>query len=299
MHKFKNEGGLDRLIRINLSLILFILGFFWVGGIIQIILLILSAILFITGIVGFCGLYKLIGITTLKKDEKISKLYWIIFTALFIIISIAGSYYSIFFTKKFFIEDYNKMNKYYKQTLFDTGKEKRAESISNYNSLIKEYKIFLDKYTTYHPYSLSTDKNLNSDLENQFIVINSLKEKVNTGNLKEAHLSFEKIRPIFQDILKRNGFSMLAVSLVDFHDVMENVIEAADSKDSKGVINSYTEADIKLKAVEEVANDLEIQTIRKNLDEVKNLAEQNKIDTISAKAAELKSSFVKVYLKRG
>lgn len=191
------------------------------------------------------------------------------------------------------------MNKYYKQTLFDTGKEKRAESISNYNSLIKEYKIFLDKYTTYHPYSLSTDKNLNSDLENQFIVINSLKEKVNTGNLKEAHLSFEKIRPIFQDILKRNWFSMLAVSLVDFHDVMENVIEAADSKDSKWVINSYTEADIKLKAVEEVANDLEIQTIRKNLDEVKNLAEQNKIDTISAKAAELKSSFVKVYLKRG
>ena len=39
------------------------------------------------------------------------------------------------------------------------------------------------------------------------------------------------LEPIFQDILKRNNFSLLAISLVDFHDVMETVIEAADTKD--------------------------------------------------------------------
>jgi hypothetical protein len=97
---------------------------------------------------------------------------------------------------------------------------------------------------------------------------------VYTGNLKESHLDFEKVRPIFQDILKRNNFSMLAVSLVDFHDVMGKVIGAADVKKPADVLMAYKEADEKLKAVEEVANDSEIIAIRQKLDEVKNLAEQ-------------------------
>jgi hypothetical protein len=43
---------------------------------------------------------------------------------------------------------------------------------------------------------------------------------------------------------------------------------------------------------------LEIQTIRKNLEDIKSLAEENKMGNISAKASELKSSFITVYLKR-
>jgi hypothetical protein len=164
---------------------------------------------------------------------------------------------------------------------------------------VAEYDVFLNKYTQYHPYVLRGDKNFNSDLEKISDLIISLKEKVNTGDLPEAHLDFEKIRPILQDILKRNNFSMLAVSLVDFHDSMETVIAAADKKDAKGVLSAYIDADSKLQAVEEVANDSEIQDIRKNIDAVKTLAEENTMETISDKAAELKSSFVKVYLKRG
>ena len=191
------------------------------------------------------------------------------------------------------------MNNYYKQTLFNTGKEKRPESISNYNSLVSEYSLFLEKYTKYHPYSFRLDSNLNNDFEKVGFIINSLKEKVYTWDLKTAHLDFEKVRPIFQDILKRNNFSMLAVYLVDFHDVMEKVITAADAKDSRWVIQAYVEADEKLKAVEEVASDSEIQAIRKSLDEAKTLAEKNMSESLSAKATELKSNFIKVYLKRG
>ena len=191
------------------------------------------------------------------------------------------------------------MNNYYKQTLFNTGKELRPESISNYDSLISEYEIFFAKYRKYHPYSLKWDANLNTDLNNISSMIVLLKDKIYTGELKQAHLDLEKVRPIFQDILKRNNFSLLAVYLVDFHDVMEKVIEAADAKNAKWVIESYVEADEKLKAVEEVMNDSEIQAIRKNLDAVKSLAEQNNMETIAETAANLKSSFVKVYLKRG
>ena len=108
---------------------------------------------------------------------------------------------------------------------------------------------------------------------------------------------FEKT--IFQEILKRNGFSMLQVYLVDFHDAMEKIIEVADAKDSKGVIAVYPEVSDKLKAVEDIANDDEIKAIRENLDEVLRLATDGKVNELSAKAAQLKSSFVKVYLVRG
>ncbi len=299
MKNLMNIGGVERLRRIMISIIVFIIGFFWFGGLVQVSLFILSAILFLTGISGFCPLYTVFKIQRYKKDSKIPKICWIIFTIVFLLVTVGWSYASIFFSKKFFLEDYNKMNNYYKQTLFNTGKEKRPESIANYDSLVSEYAIFSEKYTNYHPYSLRSDANLNSDIAKISTVIASQKEAVYTGNLKQSHLDFEKVRPIFQDILKRNNFSLLAISLVDFHDVMEGVIDAADKKDITGVAKAYLIADEKLKAVELEANDEEIQTIRKNLEEVRSLAEQNKLETISAKAADLKASFVKVYLKRG
>ena len=191
------------------------------------------------------------------------------------------------------------MNNYYKQTLFNTWKEKRPESIVNYDSLVSEYAIFSEKYTKFHPYSLRSDSKLNNDLINISSLISSQKEAVYIGDLKKSHLDFEKVRPIFQDILKRNNFSLLAISLVDFHDVMEGVIDAADNKDIPALEKAYLVADEKLKAVEIEANDPEIQAIRKNLEEVRSLVIENKLENLSAKAADLKASFVKVYLKRG
>jgi hypothetical protein len=285
--------------RMLLSISLFVIGFFWFSGTITLVFLILSTLLAITGIFGICPPYLLLGIQRYNKDEKISRVSGTIFIVVLLSITIGWSYASIFFTKKFFLEDYNRMNNYYKQTLFNTGKEKRTESITNYDTLVKEYTLFLSKYTNYQPYVLRYDSAFSTDIKKIDSIIANLKEKVYTGNLAEAHLEFEAVRPIFQDILKRNGFSLLAVSLVDFHDVMETVIEAADKKDAPWVVQAYLVADEKLKSVEEVANDSEIQAIRKNLEELKWLAEQNSNLELSTKAAELKASFVKVYLKRG
>ena len=113
------------------------------------------------------------------------------------------------------------------------------------------------------------------------------------------HKELEGVRPIFQDILKRNGFSMLAVYLVDFHDAMEKVVAGADSKDASQVISVYEKASNKLKAVEDLADDTEIQAIRQKLEQVTASARSGNVDILPAQGAELKSSFVKVYLKRG
>ena len=296
----KNEGTTDRLIRLVISELALMAGYFWLWGSWQIVAYVLGLVALFTALTGFCLLYKPFGISTNKTGGgKISKYLIYVLYLIIIVLPIAGSYYSNFFTKKLFLEDFNRMNNYYKQTLFYTGQEKRAESLDNYQKLTAEYSVFSKKYTAYHPYVIKKDGQFNSDLNKIAQIVSGLSETVTSGNLKEAHLKFEAVRPISQDILKRNGFSMLAVSLVDFHDSMEKVIAAADKKDAKGVIETYIDADLKLKAVEAEANDSEIQTIRQKLEETLTLAKNGKPEALSAKAAEMKASFVKVYLKRG
>ncbi|MCX6793388.1 MAG: DUF2892 domain-containing protein [Candidatus Falkowbacteria bacterium] len=300
MNKFKNENSLDRLLRIFLSEILLLLAFFWVGGVWQIIFYILGAILLFTAVTGFCAIYKIFKINTFKQFIKpLNKKLIYSIVVILIALPLAGSYYSNFFTKKIFLEDYNRMNNYYKQTLFYTGQNKKTESADNYEKLAIEYKKFNDKYLSYHPYVIKNDANFNNDLIIVSEKVINAKDKIYNGDLTLLHKDLEEIRPIFQDILKRNGFSMLAVSLVDFHDAMEKIITAADNKNSQEVIAVYDEVSDKLKAVEEVAADDEIKAIRSNLDALLDLANNNKSEELSKKAAELKSSFIKVYLVRG
>jgi hypothetical protein len=300
MLKIKNEHTVDQAVRFVLAEILFLTAFFWLGGFWMYIVFALSLVMFVTGITGFCALYKIFGIDTNKSFPQVSKKIATIVTVLILVaLGIGGSYASMFFSKKIFLEDYAAMNNYYKQALFFTGQDKREESIKNYTKLVEEFGDFSEKYQKYHPFVISRDKQFNSDLAKVSEIIASQSQIISAGDLKSSHLTLETVRPIFQDILKRNGFSMLAVYLVDFHDAMEKIIDRADAKDASGLVAVYAEVDMKLKEVEAVANDEEIQLIRRNLDEIYVMAQQNKSGDLSAKAAELKSSFVKVYLQRG
>lgn len=296
----KNIGNLDKSSRSLVGLIAFLAAFFWLGGVWQIILYIVAIIMFGTAITAICPLYVLLHINTTKEDlEKTSKKAGIIFSIIFLVILIGGAYASNFFSKKFFVEDFNAMNKHYKQALFETGQEKRPEAISNYDLLVVGFANFQKKYSNYQPYVLHSDKQFVSDLEKIEEIITNVKQDIYTADLKTAHLALEQVRPITQEMFKRNGFSMLAIALVDFHDSMEKVLDAANAKDTAGVTTTYAEADSKLAVIEKEANDGEIQAIRNNLDAILKLAKDGNLEALSAKAAELKSSFVKVYLKRG
>ncbi len=300
MHFGKNVGKWDKKIRIILAEVFALLAFFWFGGLYATLFWVLAAIMIVTALTGFCGIYKLIGVSTYKENEACPavpvRVGFILFA---LVVLIAGGYYSNFFSKKFYLEDFNRMNDAYKQTLFYTGQEKRQEAVENYQRLIFLYAPFSAKYRSYHPYALRNDAQLNADLIKAGQIIASVNDKVNSGDLKSAHTDLEQVRPIFQEIFKRNGFSMLAVALVDFHDAMEQIIAKADAKDPAGVIAIYPSVSEKLKAVESEDNDADIQSIRLKLDELFVLAQRGSVDQLSPKAAELKSSFVKVYLVRG
>ncbi len=208
-----------------------------------------------------------------------------------------GSFASITITRKKFLEDFNHMNGYYKQTLFLTGQSKRPEAKEQYDLLVSAYADFTQKYATYRPYAIKHDTQFDTDLLAVESIVSSVKAGVYSGDLPQTHKDLEMVRPIFQEMFKRNDFSLLSMALVDFHDLMEEIIAAADAKDAQKLLAAYPKVDAALQAVEKEDSSEEIQVIRKNLNTIKTSAEAGAIEVLSAQAAELKTSFVKVYLK--
>ncbi len=195
-----------------------------------------------------------------------------------------------------FLKDFNRVNNPYKETLFATGQGLRNESINFYVNLTVALTAFQEKYKDYRPTVIKADKLFSKDMENVSAIISDVKDEVYTGNLTDAHKMLEEVRPIFQKILTRNGLLPLSVALVDFHDVMELVLDGANKKDASKVEEVYPKADEKLRAVEAISSEPGIMSIRANLDEVLSLAKENKTAELPAKAGELKASYVKVYL---
>lgn len=295
-----NEGLTDRVARVIIGALALVIGGFWLGGTPQIVAYIVGVIMSVTGFIGFCGLYVVLKIQTCNRNEKplsIKQLSSLI--VLFLVLLIGGGYISNAITKKKFLEEYGKMNGFYKQTLFLTGQSKRNEAIANYESWKTEFTTFSSKYSTYKPFVLRNDKEFNNDLLKILSILAEVKTGVYSGDLPSTHKKLEEVRPLFQTMFKRNGFSMFALILTDFHDAMEKNIEAADAKNSEGVIKTYEESNKLLLQIEAESQTTDIKVIRTNLDELLQLAKEGKKDELSKKAAALKGSFVKVYLQKG
>lgn len=295
-----NLHPIDRFARALGGITLLELAYFWLSGGLQLAAYAVGAVLFITALVKFCPLYRLLG---LRVGNAQSPAPGTVTLSLAIVVLLAavvgGSYASNFFTRKLFLEDFNAMNDHYKQTLFLTGKAERAKANAKYDLLIPAYAKFQDKYSSYRPYALKNDAQLSTDLVAVQGMLQGVNDQVRTGDLHEAHLALEKVRPVFQEVFKRNGFSMLAVALVDFHDAMELMLDAANAKNTDTLAALYPQVSDKLKAIEAEANDAEIQTIRKNLDALLAAATAKTLDALPVAGDALKTSFVKVYLQRG
>ena len=288
------------MIRLLLAVVLLELGFFWLHGGWQIAAYLLGATLLGTAAVRFCPLYRLLGLRTLAGTARSPGRATAAILVLMLIAAIfGGSYASHFFTRKVFLQDFSAVNHDYKQTLFMTGKNEREKAVAHYESLMSAYQPFRSRYSAFKPYALRGDAQFDADLVRVAGMLRGVNQAVHTGDLHQAHLDLEKVRPVFQDIFKRNGFSMLAVALVDFHDAMELILDAANEKAAPKLIALYPQVSEKLKAVESEANDEEIQAIRKNLDDLLALAKDAGPEQLATKGEALKSSFIKVYLKRG
>jgi hypothetical protein len=66
----KNMGGLDRIVRLVVALVVFSLYYFGViSGTLAYVLMALAAIFVLTSFVGFCPLYVPFGIKTCKTKD--------------------------------------------------------------------------------------------------------------------------------------------------------------------------------------------------------------------------------------
>lgn len=295
----KNIRPLDRFARFALAILLAQAGYFWLASPWSFVAYAAALIMLVTASLRFCPIYKLLGLTP-KMNGKGSGAMSLALAALVLaVLAGGGAYASAFFTRKIFLEDFNAMNHFYKQTLFLTGKAQRDEAVSNLDQLKPVFATFTSKYATYRPYDLKGDTQLPADFVTVGKILTDVEPLVRTGDLHQAHLDLEKVRPVFQDVFKRNGFSMLSVALVDFHDAMELILTAATDKDAAKVATLYPEISSKLQAVEVEANDDEIKAIRAALDDVLATAQAAQLDALPAKGDTLKTNFVKVYLKRG
>lgn len=296
----KNMTGIDRFLRLLMGVVLLEAAFFWLAGAPALVAYTFAAVIAITGAWGFCPVYHVLGIgAQWGRATRPSLAKRLVSIALLLCAILGGSYASNLFTRKIFLEDFNAMNPFYKQTLFLTGKGERDKAIANYELLLPAFQKFQDKYTAFQPFALRNDKQLTTDLSNVAGMLQAVNNDVRTGDLHQVHLDLEKVRPVFQELFKRNGFSMLSVSLVDFHDAMELMIDAAHAKDGAKISALYPQVSEKLKAVEAEADDAEIVAIRNSLDDLLALAKDGKQDLLAAQAERLKSSFIKVYLQRG
>lgn len=67
----RNEGTFDRVLRVVVGLVLLAAwAFGWWGGAAAVVLGVVGAVLVVTGAVGFCPLYRLLGIATCPVPQK-------------------------------------------------------------------------------------------------------------------------------------------------------------------------------------------------------------------------------------
>lgn len=65
----KNVGSSDRVARVIIGAVLTAAGYLWLMGWQSIVAYVLGAGTFATGAIGFCSVYKLLGISTAKCES--------------------------------------------------------------------------------------------------------------------------------------------------------------------------------------------------------------------------------------
>jgi len=65
----QNVGSIDRLIRMTAGVIALLVGTTMPSGAVQTIIQVVGIVALATGAFGYCGLYSLLGISTLQKKK--------------------------------------------------------------------------------------------------------------------------------------------------------------------------------------------------------------------------------------
>jgi hypothetical protein len=300
MISVRNVSTIGRFYRAIFGEILLLAAFFWVAGLVRVIAYVFSLILIFNALTGFCLVYKIFDISTyIKTKEEEYQTKKKLLVIIVIVFIIAGAIASYFVTKNQFLNDFNRINKDYKKLLVSTSQNNRADSIANYEYLAADYESFYEKYSSYKPYVIRKDKSFGADIKKIKEIIEESKHKIYYGNITSGYIALGSIRPVINDIRRRNKLEGDKAAFSDFYGPMEILIDAAKAGDIQEIERSYPLANEKLKYIESFMNTSEVQSIRINLDNIYTLAKKRELEKLSLRAAELESSYLNAYLKTG
>jgi hypothetical protein len=300
MISVRNVSTIGRFYRAIFGEILLLAAFFWVAGLVRVIAYVFSLILIFNALTGFCLVYKIFDISTyIKTKEEEYQTKKKLLVIIVIVFIIAGAIASYFVTKNQFLNDFNRINKDYKKLLVSTSQNNRADSIANYEYLAADYESFYEKYSSYKPYVIRKDKSFGADIKKIKEIIEESKHKIYYGNITSGYIALGSIRPVINDIRRRNKLEGDKAAFSDFYGSMEILIDAAKAGDIQEIERAYPLANEKLKYIESFMNTSEVQSIRINLDNIYTLAKKRELEKLSLRAAELESSYLNAYLKTG
>jgi hypothetical protein len=205
-----NTSFNDRIIRLLLAIIFFLIAFFWVSGALEFLFYFFGVVILITSFTGVCRIYRFLGISSCKNEKfniqkvkKSKKYLWVIIILLLIFL---GSYFSIFFTDKIFLKDFEKFNSAYKQALVYSEQNDHAKAIDYYSVFKLNFDSFKDKYSNYKPYSIRWDRQFGYDIIKINMIIGDVDKTIDSSNLTIANQQLKEIDPILKNMIKRNGF---------------------------------------------------------------------------------------------
>ncbi len=201
----KNVGTADRLLRVLISEICIIIGFFWASRDWQILLYLIAAVMLFQAATGMCGWYRVLKINTceiVKRDNKNIKAG---FLAIIVLLGALGIYAGSTMTRQAFQDDIGRVGDALNQTLISAEGGSRQESISNYDNLSSALDVFNQKYSDYRPLAIKSDDLFSGDMENVTKIVSGAKEEVYHGNLTLAGEELKDAGPILMSILRRNG----------------------------------------------------------------------------------------------
>jgi hypothetical protein len=298
---YRNESSFDRFIRANIAILFIGFAYFWIGSVYSILGYVIGFYFALTALIGFCPTYHFLGHTSwigpIEESRKKDNYKWALWTIAWLIIVLV---LSPMITKAILVSETQEINNNYKRLMFSASQDKRDESIRNYNVLTTKLDDFTYKYEKYRPYALKGYKEFWPTITSIKATVLSVDQKIQYGNLSSAYVDLEKVRPMFNIMLRNAGLSKEKLILADFQDAMDLLIASSEAKDIEGIREYYHIANVKLKDIEEIySNDADVLLMRQQLESLYSLAGKGDIDKLPTKAQELKSSYTRIYLRYG
>ncbi len=195
----KNLGTSDRLLRVILAELCFLIAIFWVAQEWQIPLYLGGGLVLVQAAMGRCGLYGMLGWNSCEKVRRKNNLM-ASFAVVALTVAVVGGYASFAVTKNIFLEDLGSVKEPYSLTLRSLSQGQGAKAIEEQGRLEIAWKAFDEKYSKYRPICIRFDENLTPAMQNITAAISRSREDARQGNLAGAHDKLQKAEQAFQEI---------------------------------------------------------------------------------------------------